>query len=78
MSAGPSLQDRDPRRGSGRRRKRTRGGAGGGGGRRRRIPAIVKYAGLAVVVLGIAGLAALAGMFAYYGSDPRLPRAAGE
>ncbi|HVR61177.1 MAG TPA: biosynthetic peptidoglycan transglycosylase, partial [Polyangia bacterium] len=78
MSAGPSLQDRDPRRGSGRRRagakKRARGsGGGGGGGRRARVLAVLKFAGLTVVALGFVGLAALVGMFSYYGSDPRLP-----
>src|SRR5258708_35279187 len=77
MSAGPPLQDRDPRRGGGGRRsagagKRARG-SGGGGGRKVGVLRVLKLAGLTAVALGFVGLAAFVGMFSYYGSDPRLP-----
>src|SRR5882672_8026357 len=80
MAAGPSLDDRDPRgsRKSGGTSKRTtrpparRDGVGGGGGG----PAWTRYLKLAfkLGVLGaFAGIAAIVGMFAYYGSDPKMP-----
>ena len=78
MAAGPSLDDRDPRgsRKSGGASRRTtrpparREGGGGGGS------AWVRYLKLALKlgVLGaFAGIAAIVGMFAYYGSDPKMP-----
>src|SRR4051794_25887235 len=78
MAAGPSLDDRDPRgsRKSGGTPRRTtrpparRGGGGGGppaGGRDLELA-------LKLGVLGVfAGAAAIVGMFAYYGSDPKMP-----
>ena len=73
MSAGPSLQDRDPRRAaSGRKRGSRRGGASRGGrsGRAARVLKVLLLVGLAG---GFVGAATLLGMFLYYGSDPRLP-----
>ena len=77
MAAGPSLDDRDPRRG----RKTAAAGRGGASGRRaprggssgagRRALKIALWLG---VLAAFAGVAGLVGMFAYYGSDPRLPK----
>jgi len=79
MAAGPSLDDRDPRRGrkrgtSGGTRKLGGGGsspASRGGPRWREILRTVFWVGVAG---GFVGIAALVGMFSYYGSDPRLPK----
>src|SRR5437879_1629666 len=79
MSAGPSLQDRDPRRGgSGRKRASTgksgrvsRGGGRWGGGRG--MVGLLKLALLAGVACSFVGVATLVGMCSYYGADPRLP-----
>ncbi len=75
MAAGPSLDDRDPRRGGkgaarakpARRRLTARGGGGPGWLSALRI---VLWAG---VICAFIGIAALVGIFSYYGSDPRLP-----
>jgi penicillin-binding protein 1A len=78
MAAGPSLDDRDPRRsrGSGGGSKRiTRPPARRSTDRGTR-PAWLRYLLLAVKlgVLGLfVGIAAIVGMFAYYGSDPKMP-----
>ncbi len=78
MAAGPSLDDRDPRRGkkgpaksSGTKaagaRTPSRGGASGG----------LRWLKLALwvgVFAAFAGVAGLVGLFAYYGSDPNLPK----
>jgi penicillin-binding protein 1A len=87
MAAGPSLDDRDPRRGGGggtAGRKRVGGlrkliggkrSARKGGG-----PGKIDWVGWlrtvfwAGVACGFVGLAALVGIFSYYGSDPRLPK----
>src|SRR5215831_5375623 len=76
MAAGPSLDDRDPRRGGksagrgapARRRWPARGGGG---------PGWVKALRLALwagVICAFVGIAALVGIFSFYGSDPRLPK----
>jgi penicillin-binding protein 1A len=77
MAAGPTLDDRDPRRGSGKRattksKLRTRPpGRGAGEGppwkRALRIGGTVAALGL------FAAIAVLVGLFSYYGSDPKLP-----
>jgi penicillin-binding protein 1A len=79
MAAGPSLDDRDPRgarRGGGGGSKRiARPPARRGGGSAER-PAWLRYL-IRAIQLGVialfAGIAAVVGMFAYYGSDPKLP-----
>lgn len=79
MAAGPYLEDRDPR-GVGRRSRG--GGKGGGRGTSRRRPgpwegrraAILKMLLWAGVMCVFVAVAALVGMFSYYGSDPRLPQ----
>ncbi|HEY2902524.1 MAG TPA: PBP1A family penicillin-binding protein [Polyangia bacterium] len=75
MSAGPSLQDRDPRRATGGRKraaagKNARARRGGRGGRAKTI---ARYLLMIALAAGFVGAAALVGMFSYYGSDPRLP-----
>ena len=78
MAAGPSLDDRDPRRSTGKRttlkprsRAPGRGGARGGDSppwkRALRIGAAVATLGLFAAIAGVVGL------FSYYGSDPKLP-----
>jgi penicillin-binding protein 1A len=81
MAAGPSLDDRDPRRGRGKGEKgskgsvaRKRGAAGargGGGNPRLRVLKLVLWAGVFAAFAGVAGLI---GLFAFYGSDPNLPK----
>src|SRR5436189_587440 len=82
MAAGPFLDDRDPRRGRG---TPPRGGKGTGkaGGRRPtgsrrtlderrlRILKIVLWSGVAAAFAAVVGLVSL---FAFYGSDPKLPK----
>jgi penicillin-binding protein 1A len=80
MAAGPTLQDRDPRL-SGRRARR---GSPTGGRRpaRRRYGGergvdgltILRWILWAGVMCTFVAIAALVGMFSYYGSDPRLPQ----
>jgi penicillin-binding protein 1A len=77
MAAGPSLDDRDPRRsrrgGPSRRAARPAGRAGAGGGGRPVWLRALRI-GLAVATLGaFAAVASLVGLFIYYGSDPKLP-----
>jgi penicillin-binding protein 1A len=77
MAAGPSLDDRDPRRSSGKRatpkpRARSLGSGGGRGAspswkRALRIGAAIATLGLFAAIAGVVGL------FSYYGSDPKLP-----
>jgi penicillin-binding protein 1A len=77
MAAGPSLDDRDPRRGKkaskvafkkgGARAPSPRGGGSGG-------LKWVKRALWLGVFAAFAGVAGLVTMFAYYGSDPKLPK----
>ena len=77
MAAGPSLDDRDPRRSTGKRgtlKPKARAlGRGGGRGdappwkRALRIAAAVATLGLFAAIAGVVGL------FSYYGSDPKLP-----
>ncbi len=77
MAPGPSLDDRDPRASGKRRRKKSGKGLrtvtrAGRAGR----PAWLRAARIAgtIAVLGLfAGVAALVGIFSYYGSDPKLP-----
>jgi penicillin-binding protein 1A len=80
MAAGPSLEDRDPRRGG---RKGTGGGGGKSGSRsqpRRRGADGPRWLGVLRTVLwggvicAFIGIAALVGMFSYFGSDPGLPQ----
>jgi penicillin-binding protein 1A len=81
MAAGPSLEDRDPRRG-----KKLAKGAGGkasgkgasaarpssrGGGQGLRWLKRALWLGVFAAFAGVAGLVT---MFAYYGSDPNLPK----
>src|SRR5450755_895811 len=77
MAAGPSLDDRDPRRtpkgGASKRTARPTGrGASPRGGR----PGWVRVLriGLAIATLGLfAAVAVVVALFSYYGSDPKLP-----
>jgi penicillin-binding protein 1A len=80
MAAGPFLDDRDPRRGKGDRSskktarpsgKRPARGARGGGGSGMRWLKLALWLGVAGAFVGVAGLV---GLFAYYGSDPNLPK----
>ena len=77
MSAGPSLQDRDPRRGGSGRKRASTGKSGrvsrGGGRRGGGLLGFVKLVLLAGVACSFVGVAVLVGMFSYYGADPRLP-----
>jgi penicillin-binding protein 1A len=77
MAAGPSLDDRDPRRSK-------RGGAvkraarptarGGSSNRGRPVWLRALRIGLAIATLGaFAAVAMVVGLFSYYGSDPKLP-----
>jgi penicillin-binding protein 1A len=78
MAGGPSLDDRDPRRGKKAARVvAKRGGAaarGGGAGGRWNAARVVKLALWAGVFAAFAGVAGLVGLFAFYGSDPKLPK----
>jgi penicillin-binding protein 1A len=77
MSAGPSLDDRDPRRGKKSPRvaaKRGGAGARSGGGGRWNAVRVVKLVLWAGVFAAFAGVAGLVGLFAFYGSDPKLPK----
>jgi penicillin-binding protein 1A len=76
MAAGPTLDDRDPRRPGGKRatskpKMKTRAPARGGEGppwkRALRIGGMVATLGLFAVI------AVMVGLFSYYGSDPKLP-----
>ena len=75
MAAGPSLDDRDPRRPGGKRgttKPKMRAGSRGGDGgppwkRALRIGGMVATLGL------FAAIALVVGLFSYYGSDPKLP-----
>jgi penicillin-binding protein 1A len=76
MAAGPSLEDRDPRAGAragGKtktgKRARPAGRSGKGPDWRR----VLRFTLWGVVLAGGIALAALVGIFSYYGSDPRLP-----
>jgi penicillin-binding protein 1A len=71
MAAGPSFDDRDPR--PARRAKRKTGGGRAAGDARPPWVRVLRIAFI-VGVLGVfAGVAALVGVFTYYGSDPKLP-----
>src|SRR4051812_9057504 len=78
MAAGPFLDDRDPRRGkkvaravSKRGGGSARGGGAAGGWNAVRVVKLALWAG---VFAAFAGVAALVGLFAFYGSDPNLPK----
>ena len=79
MAAGPSLDDRDPRRSPGKRgaTKLKARSPKRGGGRDDGPPAGWKRALRIAATLGTLGLfaaiAAVVGLFSYYGSDPTLP-----
>jgi len=78
MAAGPSLDDRDPRgarrNGGGPSKRITRTNARrGGGGDTPPWKLWLKRAITAGVVAAFAGIALVVGMFAYYGSDPKMP-----
>jgi penicillin-binding protein 1A len=83
MAAGPSLDDRDPRRGgrkpssSGARRTGGGGSSGGGGRSRRRgrvdWRTVARGTFWGGVICAFVAIAALVGLFSYYGADPRLP-----
>jgi penicillin-binding protein 1A len=77
MAAGPSLDDRDPRRtpkgGASRRSARASGRSGPKGGA---MPGWLRALriGLAIATLGaFAAVAVVVGLFSFYGSDPKLP-----
>ena len=76
MAAGPSLDDRDPRRSTGRRgtpkpRARSLGAGRRGDGKSWKRALRI---GAAIATLGLfAGIAVVVGLFSYYGSDPKLP-----
>jgi len=78
MAAGPSLDDRDPRRtkkasrpASGKGASAGRGAARRGGPSGMRWLKLALWAGVLAAFVGVAGLIA---MFAFYGSDPKLPK----
>jgi penicillin-binding protein 1A len=84
MPAGPSLDDRDPRRANKADKKGAKTGAAWGGGKKRsgasalgggsgglRALRLALWAGVFAAFVGVAGLV---GLFAYYGSDPKLPK----
>ncbi len=77
MAAGPSLEDRDPRRSAGKRTtpKPKARALGRGGSRGDRPPwKRALRIGAAVATLGMfAAIASVVGLFSYYGSDPKLP-----
>ena len=76
MPAGPSLDDRDPRRSTGKRgaAKRAPRPSTKGGGSGRGMPRWLRVS-LTLAVLGLfAGVATLVGVFSYYASDPKLPK----
>jgi penicillin-binding protein 1A len=80
MAAGPSLDDRDPRRPSKRAKRGASPGsarpAARGAGRGDNRPTWLRMLriGLAIATLGLfAAVAAVVGLFSYYGSDPKLP-----
>jgi penicillin-binding protein 1A len=77
MAVGPSLDDRDPRRARGRvPSKRTPRPADRASGKGAGKPPWLRALriGLAVATLGaFAAVAAVVGLFSYYGSDPKLP-----
>jgi penicillin-binding protein 1A len=79
MAAGPSLDDRDPRRSKGTKTSKSfkavkKGGKassrGGGSGGMRALK-VALWLGVFAAFMGVAGLV---GLFAYYGSDPKLPK----
>ncbi|HLK88908.1 MAG TPA: PBP1A family penicillin-binding protein [Polyangia bacterium] len=79
MAAGPSLDDRDPRRAGGKRgtngKSKPKLRAAGGGGARPGPPwkRALRIGGM-VATLGLfAAIAVIVGLFSYYGSDPKLP-----
>jgi penicillin-binding protein 1A len=77
MSAGPSFEDRDPRRSrnGGGTKRAARAAKRGGSGRDDRPPwrrYLIRAIQLGVIGLFV-GVAAVVGMFAYYGSDPKMP-----
>src|SRR5262245_14911891 len=78
MAVGPSFDDRDPRqsrRGSGRRPsgpQKVKGRRGASGDRPPWVRAL-RIAGAVAILGAFAAVAALVGLFTYYGSDPKLP-----
>ena len=78
MAAGPSLDDRDPRRSAGKRgdaeaARRARSAAARSRGGRPTWKRALRI-GAAVATLGLfAAIAGVVGLFSYYGSDPKLP-----
>jgi penicillin-binding protein 1A len=79
MATGPSLDDRDPRRlrngGTSPRVNRSgaRRGSGRGGAERPTWLRVLRLALVVGTLAAFAGIAVVVGMFAYYGSDPKLP-----
>jgi penicillin-binding protein 1A len=76
MAAGPSLDDRDPRRPGGKRgttKPKVRPPRGGGGGTGARWKRPLRIAGMIAALGFFAALAVMVGLFSYYGSDPKLP-----
>src|SRR5262245_2232934 len=82
MAAGPSLDDRDPRGArrsggsNGKRVVRTPGRRASDRGGGDRPPwKVWLFRGIKLGVFGMfAGVAAVVGLFAYYGSDPKMPK----
>src|SRR5262245_7572856 len=75
MAAGPSLEDRDPRgaRGSGKTKTAKRARPAGRSGKGPDWRRVLRFTLWGAVLAGGIALAALVGIFSYYGSDPRLP-----
>ena len=70
---GIDMNDTDPRRGRGGGKRRARTGGGRRNDRKARLFRTLKLAVGIMLGVGAVGLIALAGLFIYYGSDPKLP-----
>jgi penicillin-binding protein 1A len=68
---GINMSDTDPRRRRSGNRKRS--GGGGAGGRRAKVIRVLKWVGGGILAAGALGMLLVAGLFLYYGSDPKLP-----
>jgi penicillin-binding protein 1A len=76
MAAGPSLDDRDPRRAGGKRgttKAKLRSGSRGSGASRPPWKRALRIAATIAALGFFAGIAVVVGLFSYYGSDPKRP-----